>query len=193
MIYVISVSFAYRSINIALALRSSRVELTLTYAHTQKSPVSELQIPLTSQSSRLDIHYILLGETGRAQTELFSAATRATATVKRHQNFSINWQVGNWSKKFEKGLEFLLWEWDQWMLTDNIRPLRTKLFAKLGIQTEHFVLLRRHPVLCGMMLSRVNACMQHIDLGLVNYFAALPSVLHLYHACLAEGLLNKPW
>jgi hypothetical protein len=80
------------------------------------------------------------------------------------------------------------------MLTDNIRPLRTRLFAKLGTHTEEqFVLLKRHPVLCGMMLSRVNACMQHMGLGLVNYFAALPSVLHLYNACLAEGLLNKSW
>jgi hypothetical protein len=113
-------------------------------------------------------------------------------TVGNYQDFSKNMQVRNWFKEFGTGLEMLLEEWNQWILMDFIGPLRTKLFARVGTHTEeNYVLLKRHPVLCGMMLSRIKACMQHLGLGLVNYLPALPSVLHLYNACLAEGLLES--
>jgi hypothetical protein len=79
-------------------------------------------------------------------------------------------------------------------MSDLLDPLRSKTFADLGFSKRgNFVLLRTHPVLCGMMLFRINLNMQHAGLTLVNAWGALPTVLHLYNACLVERLLEKPW
>ena len=102
--------------------------------------------------------------------------------------------IENWPKANDKLLGLYLWEWDQWIKSDFLDPLRSKTFAGLGLSKRaNFVLLKTHPVLCGMMLFRVNLNMQHAGLTLVNAWGSLPIVLHLYNACLAERLLEKPW
>jgi len=137
---------------------------------------------------------MFLADTHRAHSELLSTAKRATATVKAYQNFSKDMHIVNWPKSNDRLLELNLWEWNQWILTDFLDPSRSKTFAQLGYSKRgNYVLLKTHPVLCGMMLFCINLNMQHLGITLCNAWGALPTVLHLYTACVTESLLEKPW
>ncbi|TVY20665.1 hypothetical protein LARI1_G001186 [Lachnellula arida] len=143
---------------------------------------------------QLDIHYMLLGDISRPHSELSAAAVQASATLKAHQDFSKDMHIGNWPKSNDKAYEFCIWELDQWVKSDLLDRLRSKTFEELGYSKGgNFVLLKMHPVLCGMMLFRVNLNLQYLGLMLVNAWGALPITLHLYNACLAERLLDNPW
>ncbi|TVY35480.1 hypothetical protein LSUB1_G004598 [Lachnellula subtilissima] len=143
---------------------------------------------------QLDIHYTLLGDISRPHSELSAAAVKATATITAHQDFSKDMHLDSWPKSNDNALEFCLWELDHWIKSDTLDPLRSNTFAELGFSKRgNFVLLKMHPVLCGLMLFRVNLNMQYIGLALVNAWGALPITLHLYNACLAERLLKNPW
>lgn len=137
---------------------------------------------------------MLLKDIDRPHSELTAAAKEATSTIKSYQRFSENMSIVNWPESNDKLLEFYLIEWKQWMVTDLLDPLRTKTFGQLGESKRgNFVLLKNHPVLCGIMLFRLNLNMQHSGILLSNAWGALPTILHLYNACLSERLLEKSW
>ncbi|TVY48091.1 hypothetical protein LOCC1_G002055 [Lachnellula occidentalis] len=143
---------------------------------------------------QLDIHYVLLEDISRPHSELSAAAVQAIATIEAHQDFSKDMQIKNWPKANDNALEFCLWELEQWIKSDMLDPLRSNTFAELGYSKRgSFVLLKSHPVLCGLMLFRFNLNMQYLGLALVNAWGALPATLHLYNACLTEHLLESPW
>lgn len=62
----------------------------------------------------------------------------------------------------------------------------------MGKEKSH-VLLKRHPVLCGMMLFRLRAQMQENGIAIANSWQSLPALLHLYNAANSEGFLRLPW
>jgi hypothetical protein len=143
---------------------------------------------------RLDIHYTLLGDTDRAHSELYTAAKQAETSIKEYQEFSKNMQIASWPKTNQQLMDTYLWEWKQWITTDFLDDFRSKSLAKFGrSKGGEYVLLRRHPILCGMMLFRLKLDMQQSGIMLCNAWNSLPGVLHLYNACLAEGYLKKPW
>ncbi|TVY78229.1 hypothetical protein LSUE1_G004193 [Lachnellula suecica] len=136
---------------------------------------------------QLDIHYMLLGDIDRPYSELSAAATRATTTIETYQDFSNDMYLSTWPKANDDILKLHLWECDQWILTDVLGPLRSETYASLGYPS------RGEYVLCGMMLFRSSLIMQEVGMSLVNAWGSLPAVLHLYNACLADHLLEKPW
>lgn len=149
---------------------------------------------LNTRSYRLDIHYVLLGDMSRPHSELSAAAVQATGTLTAHQDFSKDMHIGNWPKSNDKPYEFCIWELDQWVKSDPLDRRRSKTYEELGYSKGgNFVLLKMHPVLCGMMLFRVNLNLQFLGLTLVNAWGALPITLHLYNACLSAGLLDNVW
>jgi len=149
---------------------------------------------LTVKPYRLDIHYMLLKDMSRPQVELSVVASQAKATINAYLDFSKDMHIVNWPKSNDKVLEHSIWEWDQWILSDHLDPPRSKVFSRLREPKRgKFVLLRTHPVLCGLMLFRIKLILQESGLTLANAWGALPTVLHLYNACLAQRLLVKPW
>ncbi|CAG8981260.1 hypothetical protein HYALB_00003858 [Hymenoscyphus albidus] len=89
-----------------------------------------------------------------------------------------------------------LWEWEHYILTDFLDGERTAAYSEFGLSKEgDFVLLKAHPVLCGLMLFRMNLTLQGLGITVSNSWpgALIPNVLHLYNACLSEGLLDKHW
>lgn len=143
---------------------------------------------------RLDIHYILLRDTERPYAELSATTSRAVTSIKNYQNFSKDMQIGLWPKSQDKFLDVCLWEWNFWIISDVLDPPRSATFADVGYPKRgNFVLLKTHPVLCGMMIFSIKLKLHYFGLALVNAWGALPVTLHLYNACLVENLLEKPW
>ena len=129
----------------------------------------------------------------RCHTELTAAATKATRSIQSFQIFSSDLKDKNWSKSNIEALASQAKYWRHWMINDRLDSFRARYVnqvdePKLG----DFVLLRGHPVLCGMMLFEVNVITQASGIILADAWSTLPSVLYLYQACQLEGLLIKP-
>jgi hypothetical protein len=144
----------------------------------------------------LDIHYVLLEDTSRAQNELFTGAKRTVDTLKEYLEFSKNMHIANWPAKNNMILRAVLEQCENMVLNDFIDGIRTDAYDVLEMP-EHkggtFVLMKRHPVLCGMLLFRLHVIMQGLGITLVNAWGSLTCVLHLYNAAYSEGTLSKPW
>ncbi|KAL2071993.1 hypothetical protein VTL71DRAFT_11336 [Oculimacula yallundae] len=171
-------------------------ELTGAVLEMIRTKRSQYGSSLPVKSSELDIHYVMLEDMNRPFNELSSAATRVTGVVKRYQDFSRDMHIGHWPKHNtnEQLLIAVDWEMNQYILTDFLDPLRETAYQNNGLTKKgSHVLLKRHPVLCGLMLFRTNLIMQQVGLALVNAWGGLPTVLHLYNACLSQGLLRQPW
>jgi hypothetical protein len=143
---------------------------------------------------QLDIHYMLLADKSRAQAELATAATRAVDALKEYLEFSKDMYIVNWGKNNDRFLKQIMEECELWIKNDFLDPVRTAAYRNLGFDKGGtFVLLKRHPVLCGMMLFRLNVIMQDTGITLVNAWGALPTILHLYNAALMQQTLKQPW
>ncbi len=103
--------------------------------------------------------------------------------------------VSTWPKNHDKALEGLIFDCEMWIKKDFLGPLRTHLYAQIGFPKAKgtHVLLKRHPLLCGMMLFRLSVVTQDIGIVLVNAWGAVPSILHLYNAAVAEHTITKSW
>jgi hypothetical protein len=163
---------------------------TLKIARTKDIPI---WLVLAFQV-QLDIHYVLLRDASRAQAELFIAATRTVDTLKEYLEFSKDMHIVNWPKNNDMFLKQITGECG-WIKNDFLEYIRTLVHKKLSFSDKggSFVLVKRHPALCGMIIFRLNIIMQDIRITLVNAWGALPTVLHLYNAALVERTLTKPW
>lgn len=161
----------------------------LKMIHTKQIPVW-LVLALQVQQ---DIHYILLVDIIRAQSELSEAVVQAIATLKEYFDFSEHINITDHAKIYD-GTLTQIHKLCEWIKSDFLHAERSRVFQeRRENEKDDFVLLKRHPVLCGMMLFHLNLCMQNTGLGLVGIWEAIPAVIHLYNACLAEELLPEPW
>jgi hypothetical protein len=137
---------------------------------------------------------MLLNDMEMAHFELRAAAVRAIVSVKTYKGFSKNMYIVNWPESNQRLLELHLWEWNQWIVNDCLDSVRSSVFNDIGeSKGGNHVLLKRHPVLCGMMLFRLKLNKQEAGMSLCTAWGSLPISMHLYNACLAEGILQQPW
>jgi hypothetical protein len=137
---------------------------------------------------------MLLTDMEMPYSELRAAAVRAITSVKAYKEFSKNMYSVNWPEPNERLLDLRLWEWNQWIINDFLNSARSSVFNGLGeSKGGNHILLKRHPVLCGMMLFRLKLNKQEAGMSLCTAWGSLPIAMHLYNACLAERILQQPW
>ncbi len=144
---------------------------------------------------QLDIHYILLEDTPRPFHELSIASARIAGTIREYLEFSKNMHVSTWPKSNDKVLEHIIFDCQIWIDQDFLEPIRATVYSQAALPKPSgtHVLLKRHPLLCGMMLFRLSIVMQNLGITLVNAWGAVPNSLHLYNAAVVEHTLKKPW
>lgn len=137
---------------------------------------------------------MLLEDMKRPQSELLAAARKAVATVETYQDFSKDMHMSSLPKSHGDVTKFYLWEWNEWMILDILDRPRTDCYNDVNMPKEgEFVLLKAHPVLCGMMMFRLKLELQATGMAISGAWGAVCNVLHLYNACVAEKLLKIPW
>ena len=105
-------------------------------------------------------------------------------------------QIVNWPKSNDKVLENIIMDCEMYARADFLDAVRTKTYSQLGLakpSDSTFVLLKRHPVLCGMILFRLKLQVQEAGITIAGAWGALPVILHLYNAARQEGALEKHW
>lgn len=142
---------------------------------------------------QLDKHYMLLDDTNRAHQELADSCEEITGTLQQYQDFSENMSISTWGEFNDNALQGLIHEWEWWLVQTWFHRAFQDMKIPVQENDRYFVLLERHPVLCGMLLFRLKMVMQSLGVILVNAWGSLPTVLHLYNAARVEGALVKPW
>ncbi|KAH8805514.1 hypothetical protein F5884DRAFT_448221 [Xylogone sp. PMI_703] len=172
-------------------------EDSLTKGVVQMVHTKEISIWLVlALQVQLDIHYMLLGTTSRPFIELTVAATRSVDTIQEFLDFSKDTYLSAWPEMNNEVLRHMIFEYKMWILQDFLHPIRQEYYKQAGMimgKEKSFVLLKRHPVLCGMMLFQLRIQMQKLGVTVANAWGALPALLHLYNAAQSEGFLRSPW
>lgn len=143
---------------------------------------------------QLDVHYVLLSDTTRPFAELPAFATTTADTVEDYLEFSKDMDVRTWLRQKNDVLRHILLDCRMWFSRDFLDDSRTICFQyteqlKWG---RDFVLLKRHPILCGMLLFRFTILKHCCGLSLANSWDGVPSILHLYNAVVTKGIV-QPW
>lgn len=146
----------------------------------------------------LDIHHTMLSKTGMAHKELQAEGLHVSKTLQEYADFSKDMSVETWPKQNDKFLQMIKLEADLWVNKDTIAVAQKKVFNSAGLSESYikpYSLISRQPILCGLMLFRLNLRMQEAGTTLVNAWGSLPSIMHLYNATKQESPVDSfpPW
>ncbi|RDW57796.1 hypothetical protein BP5796_12597 [Coleophoma crateriformis] len=131
-----------------------------------------------------------LAHIGMAHKELQRTGLYATQILKSYTKFSENMLIDNWPKQNDMIIQRIRSEVETWITKDVYSPLQKQLFKANKLPTDAiqpYSLFSRHPLLCGVMLFRLNLNLQELGVTLVNAWGSLPSILHLYNAVKHES------
>jgi hypothetical protein len=142
----------------------------------------------------LDIHHVMIshpmGNMGMAHRELQKMGLYATQTLQSYAKFSEKMSIDTWPKENDKILQYIRTETEEWINSDIYFPAQQQLFKSTKLPPSiirPYSLFSRHPLLCGLMLFRLNMRLEEAGITLVNAWGSLPSVLHLYNAVKHES------
>lgn len=137
----------------------------------------------------LDIHDAMfqhpLGGIERAHKDLQRMGQYASKTLDSYTKFSANMSIDTWPKQNDQVLQTIKSEVDAWINRDAYYPSKKRQYKAGNLDVsliQPYSLLSRQPLLCGLLLFRLNMLLQDTGITLVNAWGSLPTVLHLYNA-----------
>jgi hypothetical protein len=132
---------------------------------------------------------------GMAHKELQATGLHVSTTLQNYFDFSKDMSIKNWPQKNDKNLQMIKQETDCWInkdiFADVFAKSRRRFFKGINVtmpDKRPYAFLSRQPILCGMLLFRLNMRLQEVGVLLVNAWGSLPSVMHLYNAVKHESL-----
>lgn len=127
-----------------------------------------------------DIRWILEPDVPRCHHELLRMGKRVNSILKTYLNFAKDFVMPPLSVIYTT-----LGEVASWISEDFAEPQRSDMFREHGHEAsliEPYAYLRRHPLLCGLMVFRFSLTMNEVGLNTSNMFGAMISCAHLYNA-----------
>ncbi|EPE36917.1 hypothetical protein GLAREA_09080 [Glarea lozoyensis ATCC 20868] len=143
---------------------------------------------------QLDIQYILFDDITRPQAELMAAGLRSKNTLENHlafiedMNKTRDKPITDTAQQLIDGIDLLIIE-------DRLWRARGATLCEYDHPRvdESYLLLKSHPVLCGMLRLRIDLDVQMRGLNFANRWGWLIAILQLYNACLMEEVVKKSW
>jgi hypothetical protein len=111
----------------------------------------------------LDIHHTMLSAMSLAHKELQAEGLYVSETLQEYSDFSKEMSVETWPKENDKFLQMIKLEADLWVNKDTLSAAQKKIFKSAGLpesDIKPYSLLSRQPIVCGLMLFRLNLRMQ---------------------------------
>jgi hypothetical protein len=124
-----------------------------------------------------------------AHKQLQDCGQHVSKTVQEYLDFSKEMWLENWPEENDKALRILKLEADMWVNQDYCAFFQKKLLKAVNLpesSVRPYGLLSRHPILCGLMMFRLNLKLQEAGVTVVTARGSLPTVLHLYNAVKQE-------
>jgi hypothetical protein len=146
----------------------------------------------------LDVHHSL--REGYLQTfeQLMRKCEAAKATLERHFVLSEGLvKPAIWPRQNERTLHRFLDEIGHLLVDDPILPLKASQARRLGqpapSSIETYYLLKRSPILCGVMAFAIDLEMQKLGVLLVNTMGTVAFGAHFYNALQQKPRPVIPW
>lgn len=144
----------------------------------------------------LDIHHILRKDISRGYYDLVSSAKYVENNIERVLKFHENLRVETWPKSNDQVLQMILYRINSWVKTDAVENARKRLTRGSEFQappTEPCLLLRNHPLYCGLLSYSIKALAQEASIVFVNAWGSVLYSAHLYNALRQEKLISNRW
>lgn len=144
----------------------------------------------------LDIHHIMRTDVTRGLKDLQEAGNAAKATLEAHFKFMKANPCILRSKKDENECRDMIKTIDEWGChTQEAKFLNKYSTRKSGVRWDDNCVVRKHPLLAGLLKFSIHLMMQWEGILLVNSLTTVVSIAHLYNAVQMEGYLpkDKPW
>lgn len=144
----------------------------------------------------LDIHHILREQIGRGRDDLVKSAKYVESGIERVLDFHKNLRIENWPKSNDQGLLMILDRIMNWVKTDAVGRVKEGLTNSSEIQStavEPFLLLRNHPLYCGLLSYSIRILAQEASIVFANAWGSVLYCAHLYNALYQEKLMTNRW
>jgi hypothetical protein len=144
----------------------------------------------------LDVHHILRTDVGRGLRDLQAAGNAAKATLEEHFRFMKANPCEFRDRQSESECRQMMSSIKEWGCdTQESKDLNKYSTRRSGVRWEDNCIVRKHPLLAGLLKFSIHLMMQEEGILLVNDITAVLLIAHLYNAVQAEGYLatTKPW
>ncbi|KAF7502110.1 hypothetical protein GJ744_007108 [Endocarpon pusillum] len=144
----------------------------------------------------LDIHHTLREKVGDGLFDLVKSARYVENSITQVLKFHENLRIENWPRSNDQGLLQILELITNWVKTDPVEAARRRLIKGPRLQlppTEPFLLLKHHPIYCGLLSYSIKALTQEASIIFVNAWGSVLYSAHLYNALRQEKLISTPW
>jgi hypothetical protein len=135
----------------------------------------------------LDIHHLMREKTERAFDDFQAIVINAKVVMKSHTDFMRNFPwPRTWSAEDEIIPLTFIAEIENTMLQDWALPVKISIYKRHGQsiseEYERFYLLKRQPILCGLLAFYTTLMLKHIGVKYCNLFGTAVFPAHLYNA-----------
>ncbi|CZR66882.1 uncharacterized protein PAC_16783 [Phialocephala subalpina] len=146
----------------------------------------------------LDIHHLLRGNVGMAYDQLQVVGKHVKSTLDRHFKFSENLPAPvTWPKGNDKVLRSYAEGVDESILNDVVFPLKVKYYKQFGRvppgEEERLYLLKRQPMLCGILAFRAALELQSAGVNLCNAWGTITYPAQFYMAVRNQDSSIQSW
>lgn len=122
------------------------------------------------------------GQIDMALTELQRMGQHASQTLQSYIKFSAKMSIDTWPTQNDQVLQYIKSEVDAWINKDAYFPSKKRQFqaSKLDVSTiPPYSLFSKQPLLCGLLLFRLNMLLQDTGVALahcpLSYTSTMPS------------------
>ena len=135
----------------------------------------------------LDIDKALQEDIGRGLSELQASGTHVASILKKY-NSSLPCSCQQ-LPAFNMINGFI----DCWILGDPLDQYKSTITSTPSPARQPFLLLKRHPLLCGLFQFQLHAHLQHYSINLANMSGPVLCAAYLYESCRQAGYLKQIW
>lgn len=137
----------------------------------------------------LDIHHVLREDVSRPFDDLRPTGTRVIATIDEYFKYTRSRRIANWPAQNDKVLRDIQKLAKEWTQEDRVGIATVKGVS--NVRTRPYHLLKNHPVLCGLLIFRLNILLNDSGINFCNAWGTAVYPAHLYNAARQSADLSE--
>jgi len=144
----------------------------------------------------LDIHHILRARAVEPFKQVLKEAISARLELTRHLEFHKDLKISHWPARNDAILTDMKKKLE-WICQDPVYEVKAATYKKRGApipkDLDRHRILKRSPVISGLLLFHIRAEMHEIGIAVANAWGSILFAGHLYRALRNEKLLVAHW
>lgn len=144
----------------------------------------------------LDISHVLRVEASRGFGDLVRSAEYVETSIQQVLKFHENLRIKNWPRQNDQDLLQILNLIKEWVKTDAVDKNRRVMLKRSKFApppAEPFMLLKRHPLYCGLLTYTIKYLSHEASVIFANAWGSIMYCAHLYNALRQEKLISTTW